>query len=243
MTLNYIKTISITTLIFIANFVFSQSNEIRIEFLGNCGLYLTDGKTNIYTDFPYKSGAHGYMEFDEYELDSVKENSIFIFTHKHADHYSKKNLKRIIKEKGGEKFGVSNISDLKGLETTIDHFEITAFKTQHKVFGISFRHYSYLITWHGKRIYLSGDTTNPETIGKIKDIDLAFIPYWLFENAKERNITIAAKEIGIYHLHPSEIKQVKNLFEEKEGKYPLTDQGETITIKLNKRSTAASKMR
>src|SRR5690606_21929236 len=155
------------SLCLIATFGFTQSKEIQIEFLGNCGLYLTDGTTNIYTDFPYKSGAHGYMEFDESELDSIKDNSIFIFTHKHSDHYSKKNLKKVIKEKGGTKYGVSNISELEELNNTLNDFEIKAFKTKHKVFGINFRHYSYLITWHGKKIYLSGDTTNPKTIAKV----------------------------------------------------------------------------
>jgi len=211
---------------------FSQSKEIKIEFLGNCGLYLTDGTTNIYTDFPYKSGAHGYMEFDESELDNIKENSIFIFTHKHSDHYSKKNLKKVIKEKGGTKYGVSNISELEKLNKTLNDFEIKAFKTKHKVFGINFRHYSYLITWHGKRIYLSGDTTNPETIGKIKNIDLAFIPYWLYENAKEQNVLIDADEIGIYHLHPAEIKPAGKFFKDKENEHPFTEQGKIITIEL-----------
>jgi len=211
---------------------FSQSKEIKIEFLGNCGLYLTDGTTNIYTDFPYKSGAHGYMEFDESKLDNIKENSIFIFTHKHSDHYSKKNLKKVIKEKGGTKYGVSNISELEKLNKTLNDFEIKAFKTKHKVFGINFRHYSYLITWHGKRIYLSGDTTNPETIGKIKNIDLAFIPYWLYENAKEQNVLIDADEIGIYHLHPAEIKPAGKFFKDKENEHPFTEQGKIITIEL-----------
>ena len=51
--------------------------------------------TEFYIDFPYKSGAYGYMEFAENELVNINENAIFIFTHKHADHYSKKNLKRV----------------------------------------------------------------------------------------------------------------------------------------------------
>lgn len=62
----------------ITAFGISQTKDIQIEFIGNCGLHMTDGITNFYIDFPYKSGAHGYMEFDESELDSIKENSIFI---------------------------------------------------------------------------------------------------------------------------------------------------------------------
>ena len=222
----------IAILVFLSHFSYSQSNEINIEFMGNCGLYLTDGKTNIYTDFPYKSGAHGYMEFDEAELDSIKKNSIFIFTHKHSDHYSKKNLKKVMKKKGGQRFGVSNISDIKRLEDTIEDFKIDAFKTEHKVFGISFRHYSYLITWHGKTIYLSGDTTNPETIGKLEHIDLAFVPYWMLQNAKKQDITIDAKMFGVYHLHPEQIKSAKENWDDVEYIRPMITQGERIIIKL-----------
>ncbi|WP_412984680.1 MBL fold metallo-hydrolase [Pontimicrobium sp. IMCC45349] len=219
-------------LIFVSSFTHSQSKEINIKFLGNCGLYITDGTTHIYTDFPYKSGAHGYMEFDSTELDSIKHNSIFIFTHKHSDHYSKKHLNKILKEKGGQKYGVSNISELENLNNSLDNFEIKAFKTTHKVFGISFRHYSYLITWHGKRIYLSGDTTNPETIGKIKNMDWAFVPYWILLNAKEQEIEIDSKMLGVYHLYPEQIPSANKKWSNIDSIQPMTEQGEKITIKL-----------
>lgn len=78
--------ITLTLLIFstISFLGIGQDKEIQIKFIGNCGLYMTDGELNIYSDFPYKSGAYGYMRYEESELDSVKENSVFIFTHKHA---------------------------------------------------------------------------------------------------------------------------------------------------------------
>lgn len=228
---NYNRILVFVTLTFITSFGFSQSNEISIEFMGNCGLYMTDGNTNIYIDFPYKSGAYGYMEYDKAELDSIKENSIFIFTHKHADHYSKKNLKKVMREKSGQKFGVSNISDLEKLGETIEDFDIKAFKTKHTFFGIPFRHYSYLITWHGKKIYLSGDTTNPETIGKIKNIDWAFVPYWILINAKEMGIEIDTKMYFIYHLYPEQIPSAKETWGNVDNIHPLTEQGEIITIK------------
>ena len=57
----------ILALILASNLGFAQGKEIRIKFIGNCGLYMTDGETNIYSDFPYKSGAFNYMEFDAWE--------------------------------------------------------------------------------------------------------------------------------------------------------------------------------
>ena len=229
--INKIKLLIIAS-IFISSYGFSQTKEIQIEFIGNCGLHMTDGITNFYIDFPYKSGAHGYMEFNESELDSIKENSIFIFTHKHSDHFSKKNLKKVMKKKGGQTFGVSNIPELEKLGESIENFDIRAFKTNHKVFGISFRHYSYLITWHEKKIYLSGDTTEPETIGKMENIDLAFVPYWILKNTKEQNIIIDAKMFAIYHLYPEQIPSAKENWDEVDNIRPMIKQGEIITIEL-----------
>ena len=56
---------------------YGQKNEIKIRYIGNCGLHITDGTTHIYTDFPYKSGAHHYDKYDDSEIDSLKENAIF----------------------------------------------------------------------------------------------------------------------------------------------------------------------
>lgn len=180
---------------------FTQNNEIKIKFIGNCGLHMTDGNLNVYSDFPYKSEAYRYMKFDDSELDSIKENSFFIFTHKHADHYSGKNMRKVLKSKGGQKFGPWNVKKLEEFAKTNPDFEIQTFKTKH---SLSFNHYSYLITWHGKRIFLSGDTESAETIGAIKDIDWAFVPYWILRDAHENKIDIDAKKIGLYHLYPDQ---------------------------------------
>lgn len=138
----YKKLIIIIGIFFISSFGYSQTNEITVKFIGNCGLYLTDGNLNIYIDFPYKSGAHNYMEYDKSEIDSIKENPIFIYTHKHSDHYSNKLLKKL----NGKKFGPWNVSELEKLGNIILDFNIQAFKTDHKVYGIRFKHCSYLIT-------------------------------------------------------------------------------------------------
>ena len=217
------------TLIFclITAFGYSQTKEIQIEFIGNCGLYMTDGNTNIYTDFPYKSAAHGYMEFDHSELDSIEPNSIFIFTHKHSDHYSKKNLKKVLQNKSGQTFGPWNISKLQTLSDSINDFRIEAFKTKHK---FSLRHYSYLITWHNKRIFLSGDTEDASKLAVIKNIDWAFTPYWILLDAKEREIEIDAKMFGLYHLATIQIPSAKENYDNVENIKRIVKQGEKFQI-------------
>ena len=178
----------------------AQIAEIKIKFIGNCGMYLTDGKQNIYLDFPYKSGAFNYMKYAKSEVDSIKENAVFIFTHRHADHYSK----RLVRKLSGQKFDPFNITQLEKLNTSLSEFNIVAFKTQHKVFGMSFKHYSYLIAWHGKVIYVSGDTSDLDDLKNIKNIDIAFVNPWLFMKAQREKVKIDAKKFGIYHLYPQQ---------------------------------------
>lgn len=202
-------------------------DDIKIKFIGNCGLHLTDGQTNIYTDFPYKSGAFGYMRYSQIEIDSIKDNSIFVFTHKHADHYSKKIFKHFLKDKKCKIF--TQWKKRKLLKHLADepNIDIEVFKTKHR---FSFKHHSYLITWNGKRIYLSGDTESAETIADIENIDWAFVPSWLLTDAEEKNIKIDAKKIGVYHLYPSEVESETKKWKNAAHIMPLAKQGETIII-------------
>lgn len=204
---HYFQFLLITSLLSVYHFGFCQSNEIKIKFIGNCGLYLTDGNANLYIDFPYKSGAHDYMEYDKSEIDNVKkENATFIFTHKHADHYSKS----LLKPMAGNKYGPWNIDEIKNIEKSIANFSIESYKTQHKVFGISFEHYSYLMVWHNKRIFISGDTESADTVAKISKMDWLFAPAWLLTDAKEKNIKLDTEKIGLYHIGPKDQSTTTN---------------------------------
>jgi L-ascorbate metabolism protein UlaG (beta-lactamase superfamily) len=199
----YINVLLVITFILVSNFGFSQSNEIKIKFIGNCGLYMTDGNLNIYVDFPYKSGAHKYMKYDKSELNSIKDNSIFIFTHRHSDHYSKKLLKRFT----GKTYGPWKVSkkrrlDLVKLSNSNKEFSLQSFRTPHM---FSLNHNSYLITWHNKKIFVSGDTGDLGPVSKIKNIDWLFAPFWLYSNAREAKLTIDTKMYGIYHLYPTQV--------------------------------------
>lgn len=184
---------------------------------------MTDGNMNIYFDFPYKSGAFNYMEYDSAELDSIKENSIFVFTHKHPDHYASRRMRKVIRKKQGQKYGKWNIDMLEQLSDTTADFSIQAIETNH---SLSFKHYSYLMTWHGKKIYISGDCETADTILTMTDLDWAFVPTWIVVDAIEKEKEIDAKMIGVYHLYPTQI--VNN---GKPEKYKiLENQGEVISL-------------
>jgi L-ascorbate metabolism protein UlaG (beta-lactamase superfamily) len=180
----------------------AQTNEIQVRFIGNCGLHFYDGSSDLYVDFPYKSGAFGYMTFDQAEVTKIKENAVFLFTHKHADHFSKKNLELIKEKHKGRIVGSWNPKETEILTTALADFKIEVFRTKHR---FSCRHYSYLITWHGQRIFISGDTESAVTIARVPEMDWAFVPYWILSDANKDNLTINAKRIGLYHLYPTQV--------------------------------------
>jgi L-ascorbate metabolism protein UlaG (beta-lactamase superfamily) len=139
----------------LGTFATAQDKAITIRFIGNCGLYLTDGSLDVYTDFPYKSGAFGYMKYPASELDSIRPNATHLFTHRHPDHYQKKLVKLLSgTEYGPWKVAKKRKADLSLPQYAAADFSVEAFKTKHR---FAHHHYSYLITWHGKRIYINGD--------------------------------------------------------------------------------------
>jgi len=190
----------------------AQSGKIEIQFIGNCGFFMTDGKINLYVDFPYKSGAHGYMTYDLKLLDSIRPHSIFLYTHGHADHYSKKLFKRTNQKLYGPWPVALYLSGkrkykLKKLNDSLPGFSITEFKTKH---SFSLKNCSYLISWNGKRIFISGDAETADTICRIKKLDLAIAPPWVIRDANKRNLEIETKKIIICHHRSQEIFDNQN---------------------------------
>lgn len=202
MTHSHIRILLSTAFFLLVDILVAQSNAITVRFIGNCGLYMTDGNLDVYVDFPYKSGAFGYMEYPTCEIDSIRANATHIFTHRHPDHYRKKLVKRL----SGTVYGPWKVrkkrrADLSAPAYSAAKFTVETFRTKHR---FASHHFSYLITWHGKRIYLSGDTERAETIAKVTAMDLAFVPPWILIDAKEKNIKIDAQRFAVYHLYPNQ---------------------------------------
>jgi L-ascorbate metabolism protein UlaG (beta-lactamase superfamily) len=185
---------------------FAQAGKIDITFIGNCGFFMTDGNIKLYVDFPYKSGAYGYMTYDSRVLDSIREHSIFLFTHGHADHYNRK-LFRMTHQKLYAPYPVKvwlsakRKCTLKELNASMPNFQITEFQTKHR---LSLKHYSYLIVWNNIRIYLSGDTETADKLCEMKNLDLVIAPTWVIHDARNRDLKIDTKKILLCHHRSKE---------------------------------------
>ena len=60
----------------------------------------------------------------------------------------------------------------------------------------------------------------------MKDMDWAFIPYWIMLDAQEKGIKIDTKMFGIYHLYPGQT----GTNESPDRIILMTNQGEVIRI-------------
>jgi len=178
-----------------------QIGKIEVTFIGNCGFFMSDGNLNLYVDFPYKSGAYSCMAYDSGHLDSIRDHSIFLFTHGHADHYNRK-LFRQTHQKLYAPYPVrlwlsaKRKYTLQELNDSMPNFQITEFVTKHKY---SLKHYSYLVTWNNKRIFLSGDTETADRLCTMHDLDLVIAPTWAIQDANSRDLKIDTKKIIICH--------------------------------------------
>ncbi len=63
------------------------SEQLTATFIGNEAFKITDREVTLFTDFPYQSGAYGYMEYDE-ALVKRTPNSYCLFSHGHRDHFA-----------------------------------------------------------------------------------------------------------------------------------------------------------
>jgi glyoxylase-like metal-dependent hydrolase (beta-lactamase superfamily II) len=141
------------------------------------------------------------MTYEPELLDNILPNSIFLFINGHADHFSRKLFKRTHQKLYGPwpvkiYMNQKRKYKLEELNDSLPGFVITKFKTRH---GFSFKHYSYLIEWHGKSIFISGDTHLADTLVSIKKLDMMFADPWVLSNVWERILKIDAKQIILDH--------------------------------------------
>ena len=169
------------------------TKNLHFTFIGNEAFLITDGETALLTDFPYRSGAFGYMTYD-FTAIRAPENGLCLISHGHADHFDPGLFAKT-------KFAViAPASVLAQLDTarkipfepemTYRGIAVHAFRTPHG----NIEHYSYLVQWPGVRMYFSGDTDDVSDLLRQTDLDLAFVTPWQLKALKDRNAVVRARQ-------------------------------------------------
>jgi L-ascorbate metabolism protein UlaG (beta-lactamase superfamily) len=178
-----------------------QTERPRLEarFIGNMAFAITDGSVTLMTDFPYQSGYSDYMTYPASDIRSNTPSTLSLITHRHGDHWEPAMFK-------GTTWKVAGPADVTGAapadrvvplgaRTTFGPLAIDRIETPHANVG----HHSYIVTWHGRRLYFSGDTESTDSLATAKTLDVAFISPWIHQSTIKKGIRIDAKRVVIYH--------------------------------------------
>jgi L-ascorbate metabolism protein UlaG (beta-lactamase superfamily) len=178
---------------------------IQARFIGNMAYAVTDGRTTLFTDFPYESGYSIYMEYDPREIRSSTQASLSLITHRHGDHWDRPAFEKTTWNVIGPADALAGVDAARVVRslpvvparatTKVEEMTIDALPTPHANIG----HYSYLVTWHGRRLYFTGDTDDTAQLLDVKNLDVAFVSPWLFEAVQRSGRRIDARRIVIYH--------------------------------------------
>jgi L-ascorbate metabolism protein UlaG (beta-lactamase superfamily) len=182
---------------------------LQAQFIGNMAFAVTDGKTVIYTDFPYESGAFGYMTYDFAKVPKAP-GSLFLITHGHKDHFdaalfAKMDGKVIAPPKIAATLPADRVIPFAPKMTYRD-ITVESFPTPHG----DADHASYLVTWHGVRLYFTGDTDSADQLLAMKNLDYAFVSPWLLGAVAQKKARIDARTVICYH-HRAEDKVIPDV--------------------------------
>ena len=177
------------------------AGELTVTFIGNMAFHITDGETTLLSDFPYRSGAYGYMEYDLMDVPPIK-NGVSLITHSHGDHWYADQFKKMNLSVIGPTSVTSRIEAKRVVPFDPDtpmkfrDLEVQAIAMPH---NLSPQHYSYIVTWHGLRLYFPGDTETPADMLHREDIDVMFISPWLIRTIERQDLTLDTKILVVYH--------------------------------------------
>jgi len=181
----------------------AEGQKLDVRFIGNMAFAITDGKTTLYTDFPYQSGAFGYMTYEASAVAAARE-CVCLVTHGHLDHFdpslfAKMGCALIAPPSLVKKIGTDRAVAF-APEMAYRVIEIEALRTPHG----DIEHYSYLVTWHGLRLYFTGDTESTDELLAARNLDAAFVSPWLIEAVAKKGGRIDARRVVVYHHHADE---------------------------------------
>jgi L-ascorbate metabolism protein UlaG (beta-lactamase superfamily) len=198
---------------------------LQARFIGQMAFSITDGTATLITDFPYQVGYAGAPPFADRELQHTSEPTLALITHRHLDHFepalfAKTTWKVLAPREAMARIRSDRVVPMTS-RVSFGPLTIEPIKTPHH----DLEHYSYIVTWHGKRLYFSGDTESADSLLAAKGLDVAFVSPWQFQSAQRRGGKIDAKRVVIYHHEAGQ--QVPGCT----GSCVVPKQGDTIDIK------------
>ena len=171
--------------------------DLRATFIGNMAVHVTDGRVAILVDFPYQSGAFGYMEWSK-AIVPTGPAPLCVISHSHDDHFAP----RLARDFCGSILGPKDVvagSGVRALElapqVSWEGLSVRPLATRHA--GIE--HYSFLVEWGGRRLYFTGDTDDPEALLAARGLDVAFVSPWLLRTVGSQGLRIDARQVVVYH--------------------------------------------
>ena len=171
--------------------------RLEVDFIGNMAVRVTDGRQALVSDFPYQSGASGYMEYDDDILDDIG-SGVALISHGHADHWDQ------------ELFESTDLDVIAppALTADIDPDRVIEWSDEIALGNIVVRpvatphiepHSSYLVEWGGRRLYFTGDTESVDALLEQRDLDAVFISPWLLRDVLARNLDVDTELFVVYH--------------------------------------------
>jgi L-ascorbate metabolism protein UlaG (beta-lactamase superfamily) len=176
--------------------VSQNPSSVRLRFIGNESVAISDGTLTLVTDFPYQSGYSGYNTY-EWPSHGLTGDVVSVITHEHRDHWEPK----LFATTPWRVVGPSTLAvdghrlSVPRQPVRIADATITGIRTPHA----GLEHYSYLIEWKGRRLYFVGDTESADALLAQKRLDIAFVTSWLWNRVKQAGRTIDANRIVLYH--------------------------------------------
>jgi len=194
-----------------------QGDRLTMTFIGNMAFRLSDGLLTVYTDFPYRPGYAGYMEYDPSGV-TVEPGSFCLITHEHLDHWDPERFLRLQDVRV-----IAPPAITRGLppdrvfrwgdSIRLRDVEILPIKTPH-----TDAHHSYRVEWRGRSLYFTGDTDSTEALLAQRHLDVAFVSPWLLRRAADQGGRIDADLVVVYHHLPGErVESAQEIWQPRQG--------------------------
>lgn len=184
----------------------AQSPPLQIQFIGNEAVAVSDGRLLLVTDFPYQSGAFGYMRYEPSALNPAGRRVVLLITHRHDDHFDPGAVRdtswRVLAPAEVARRLPSGLVLPLDTVLSVGGATVRPIATSHHNGAVE--HYSYLVEWAGRRLYFVGDTEDPAALLAQRNLDVAFVTPWLWQAVRDRAARIDARQVVIYHHRTGE---------------------------------------